>query len=214
MRLFDYIVDLRRVLLPLIKLEEFKREWRRDNKHNNTRAGRIFPKDKVVVGHYTYGTMNVFSYGNAGEHLKIGNYCSIAGETKFLLSGEHDYHRLSTFPFSKVALHRAPEAISKGPIIIDDDVWIGYGCIILSGVHIGRGAVIGAGSVVHQDIPPYAVYAGGRIVKYRFENNVVDQLISRPLPLLSVEEIEAKLAYLETPITEENIGTILKKLYK
>ena len=212
MKLIDYLVDLKRILGPQIKLAEFQRQWLQDNKHNNTRAGRIFPKEKVNVGKYTYGTLNVISYDSNGEHLKIGNYCSIAGETKFILSGEHDYHRISTFPFSKVALHRDPESISKGPIIVDDDVWIGYGCIILSGVHIGRGAVIGAGSIIYKDIPPYAVYAGGRLVKYRFSDEVITKLCSKPMPLLSEEEIENKLAYLETQINDKNVDEILSKL--
>jgi acetyltransferase-like isoleucine patch superfamily enzyme len=45
-------------------------------------------------------------------------------------------------------------------IIIGDDVWIGYGAVVLSGVTIGRGAIIAAGSVVASDIPPYAIAAG------------------------------------------------------
>ena len=45
-------------------------------------------------------------------------------------------------------------------VIIDDDVWIGANCVITPGVHIGRGAVIGAGAVVTRDIPPFSI-AGG-----------------------------------------------------
>lgn len=57
----------------------------------------------------------------------------------------------------------------KEKIIIEDDVWIGRRVIILPGVHIGKGAVIGAGAVVAMDIPPYAVAVGNpvRIIKYR-----------------------------------------------
>ena len=55
------------------------------------------------------------------------------------------------------------------PVIIGRDVWIGTHCIILPGVHIGEGAVIGAGSVVTNDIAPYAVAVGNpaKIIKYR-----------------------------------------------
>ena len=60
---------------------------------------------------------------------------------------------------------------SKGPIIIEDDVWLGFGVIVLSGVRIGKGAVIGAGSVVTCDVPDGAVAAGSpaRVVKMRDE---------------------------------------------
>lgn len=63
-------------------------------------------------------------------------------------------------------------------VIIGHDVWIGRSAIILAGVNIGNGAVVGAGSVVTKDIPPYAVAAGNpaRIIKYRFAPQVVDQL--------------------------------------
>jgi len=58
---------------------------------------------------------------------------------------------------------------TKGDIVIDDDAWLGYGVIVLSGVRIGKGAVIGAGSVVTQDIPDNAIAVGSpaRVVKMR-----------------------------------------------
>jgi acetyltransferase-like isoleucine patch superfamily enzyme len=58
---------------------------------------------------------------------------------------------------------------TKGPIIIDDEVWLGHGVIVLSGVRIGKGAVIGAGSVVTKDIPANAVAVGvpARVVRMR-----------------------------------------------
>lgn len=49
-------------------------------------------------------------------------------------------------------------------MIIEDDVWLGYGVIVLPGVRIGRGSVIGAGSVVAKDIPPYSIAVGNPIV--------------------------------------------------
>ena len=66
------------------------------------------------------------------------------------------------------------EAFSKGDIFIDDDVWIGYRSTIMSGIHIGRGAVIAAGSVVTKDVPPYAIVGGvpAKVIKYRFDNEI------------------------------------------
>ena len=58
---------------------------------------------------------------------------------------------------------------TKGDIVIDDHAWLGVGVIVLSGVRIGKGAVIGAGSVVTKDIPDYAIAVGNpaRVVKMR-----------------------------------------------
>jgi acetyltransferase-like isoleucine patch superfamily enzyme len=63
------------------------------------------------------------------------------------------------------------QLITKGPIIIDDDAWLGAGVKVLSGVRIGRGAVVAAGSVVTRDVPDGAVAAGvpARVVKMRLE---------------------------------------------
>ena len=69
-------------------------------------------------------------------------------------------------------------SISKGPIIVGNDVWIGFRSIILSGVTIGDGAVIYAGSVVTKDIPPYAIVAGvpAKIIRYRFDAKTIERL--------------------------------------
>lgn len=61
---------------------------------------------------------------------------------------------------------------------IGHDVWIGRSAIIMSGVSIGNGAVIGAGTVVTKDIPPYAVAVGNpaRLVRYRFPHDIISKL--------------------------------------
>ena len=71
------------------------------------------------------------------------------------------------------------EANSKGDIIIDDDVWIGYRAIVLSGVHVGQGAVIAAGAVVTKDVPPYAIVGGNpaKVINYRFDEDMIDKLL-------------------------------------
>ena len=71
----------------------------------------------------------------------------------------------------EVASHSANRHIefeNPRPVIIDENVWVGFEAVILPGVHIGRGAIIGSKSIVSEDVPPYAVVAGnpGRIIRY------------------------------------------------
>ena len=76
------------------------------------------------------------------------------------------------------ALIRDQPLQSKGPIIIEDDAWLGFGVIVLSGVRIGKGAVVGAGAVVTHDVPDGAVVVGSpaRVVKMRSELSEVEQI--------------------------------------
>jgi serine acetyltransferase len=69
--------------------------------------------------------------------------------------------------------------LGKTPgVIIGNDVWIGMDATILSGVTVGNGAVIAAGSIVNKNIPAYAIVAGNpaKVVKYRFDQETIDKL--------------------------------------
>ena len=156
----------------------FKLKWKKANQHNSTWAENVFPMDLVTVGKKSYGPLCVMM-SNYYNRLKIGSYCSIAGEVKFLVSSEHDINRISSFPFKTQCLTGEWEAGSKGDIVIEDDVWIGQRAMIMSGVRVGQGAVIAAGAVVTKNVPAYAVVAGipAKIVKYRFEPELISELL-------------------------------------
>lgn len=155
----------------------FRKQWRKLNAHNQTYVKSCFDIASVCVGNHTYGCIDA-QISNGGT-LRIGHYCSIAEGVRFLVSADHYLDRISTYPFLSKMLTGEPEAVSKGNIVVDDDVWIGYGATILSGVHIGQGAVVAAGSVVTKDIPPYAIAGGvpAKVIKYRFEPEMIEELL-------------------------------------
>ena len=181
-------------------------KWKRKNKHNKTYIVNNFKQDNISVGNGTYGGLKVLDL--AGERkLSIGNYCSIADEVCFVLQDDHLIDNLSTYPFKVMCLHNEKnEAVSKGDIILDDDVWIGYRAIILSGVHIGQGAIVAAGAVVTKDVPPYAIVAGvpARIVKYRFPEDIVKDLKEVDFSLVTKDIIESHIDELYTKVTTTN----------
>lgn len=173
---YTIIIDI----VKKMKLNKFRKKWRYINKNNETIPMNIFDSKLVSVGKYSYGELNVISF-NKNSKLKIGSLCSIAQNVKFILDADHRIDTISTFPFKvKIFKEIKYEAISKGDIIIEDDVWIGYGAMILSGVKIGQGAVIAAGAIVTRDVPPYAIVGGipARILKYRFSQDIIKILLN------------------------------------
>jgi acetyltransferase-like isoleucine patch superfamily enzyme len=141
----------------------------------------------LVVGHHTYGFVDAeetFPMYTEGARIVVGAFCSISSEARVLGGGEHAINRASTFPIKARLFdpeeRTAADSIDKGPTVIGNDVYIGVGAIVLSGVTIGDGAVVGAGAVVSKPVPPYAVVAGSpaRIVRYRFESEIRDRLLA------------------------------------
>ena len=150
-----------------------------------------------------------------GTTLTVGAFCSVAAGVKVFLGGEHRTDWVSTYPFTEFW----PEATkgisghphSRGDVVIGHDVWIGTEAMIMSGVHIGDGAVIGARAVVTKDVPPYTIVAGNpaRVVRLRFPPEIVERLqrvawwnwdderIARFLPLLLSGDVERFLGAAE-----------------
>lgn len=169
---------------------------------------------QYAIGRHSYGDLKVHHWGEAAT-LKIGAFCSIAGDVRIFLGGEHRTDWVTTFPFSELWEQQAGASAghphTRGDVIIGNDVWIGNQALILSGVRIGDGAVIGARAVVTKDVPPYAIIAGNpaRLVRYRFAPDVVERLtriawwnwdderIGALLPLMLSNAVEAFLAAVE-----------------
>jgi acetyltransferase-like isoleucine patch superfamily enzyme len=188
--------------------------WRSMNPHNETFMTKEFNFMNVSVGNHSYGGLDVATFNSTDEALRIGNFVSIAEEVKFILGGNHSYEGFSTYPFRVKFLDQKNEAWTKGPVIISDDVWIGYGSTILSGVTVGQGAIIAARSNVTRSIPPYAIAAGNpaRIIKYRFSQKVIDKLIRVDFSRITPDLIHEISDELYTPLNDSNIDNFLKKL--
>ncbi|MBQ8809088.1 MAG: acyltransferase [Bacteroidales bacterium] len=123
----------------------------RDKKIRNSR---------LIIGNGTFiGEFN--NIRATGGEIIIGKYCNISQHCS-LVASNHSIAKdryISEQPWDEV----------KIGIKLGDDVWIGANSVVLPGVTIGRGAVVGAGSVVTKDIPEYAIAVGNpaKIIKYR-----------------------------------------------
>ena len=194
-----------------IKFIITKYKWKKKNINNFTSPKKICNVDKIDIGDYTYGKINAETFGNPDAHLTIGRFCSIAQNVRFILDGEHDMTKLSLYPFKVRLFKENYEALCKGPIIVEDDVWIGERSIILSGVRIGQGAVIGAGSIVTKDIPPYSVFAGNRIIRYRFSEDIITKLCNFDYKKLNKQLLNDNLEYLYQDLDESFFESELYK---
>ena len=187
-------------------MEDFKQIWREVNSHNNTVALTKFPINRVHIGNGTYGDLKVYISGEKGE-LIIGNYCSIGQGVSFLVAMEHIINRISSFPFKAICLKSDEwEAESKGDIIIQDDVWIGAGSTILSGVKIEQGAVVGAGALVTKNVPPYAIVGGvpAKVIKRRFDEKMIEKLLQIDFGAITQEMIANHIDELCSELCEES----------
>lgn len=203
---------MRSFVISKLRFIIHKLRWRKANPHNNSGTANIFNIKSVTVGKGTYGRLKVH---NDREDLRlvIGNYCSIADEVVFLLGNDHQWRNILTFPFKAFVNKGEIEAISKGNIIVDDDVWIGFRSTIMSGVHIGQGAVIAAGSVVTKDVPPYSIVGGvpARVIKYRFSESIINFLLQLDYSKLDEKNIISHLDELYTDVSELELNDIMKK---
>jgi acetyltransferase-like isoleucine patch superfamily enzyme len=140
--------------------------------------------DRLEIGRHSYGHPLVRWYPGDDESLRvrIGSYVAIADDVVMMIGGEHRPDWISTFPFrirfEMPGAYEDGHPASKGDITIGNDVWIGRGARLLSGVSVGDGAVIGAYAVVGKDVRPYAVVAGNpaREIRRRFEDRQIEAL--------------------------------------
>ena len=149
---------------------------------------------KLYMGYGSYaGSPELFGELN---DVHIGKYCSIATGVVFDCGLNHDMNAISTFPFNKIMHdrygHIQKDNITKGDIIIGNDVWIGRDSTIMSGVKIGNGAIIGTKSLITHDVPAYAIVGGipAKLIRYRFDDEYIKFLNNVKWWDWSIEELD------------------------
>lgn len=141
----------------------------------------ISTDSRVSVGVYTYGAPALKMWSET-DRIRIGAFCSIAEGVSIFGGGEHNTHWVTTFPlriaFGDALAGRDGHPASKGETVVGNDVWIGDGAVILSGVSVGNGAIIGARAVVSRDVPAYHIVAGNpaQVVRIRFPQATIAAL--------------------------------------
>jgi acetyltransferase-like isoleucine patch superfamily enzyme len=123
---------------------------------------------KLSIGEYSYiGRARIYSAANVtiGKGVLISDHVIIMDSDLHPISGKRRYEDLKQW--HEGVFPDVYTGIPSKPVKIDDFVWVGANCVVLKGINIGEGAIIGAGSVVTKDVPPYTIVAGNpaRIIR-------------------------------------------------
>ena len=165
----------------------------------------------------TYGVNNlrIDVYQGSESKITIGKYCSIGPDVRIITGGIHPTERISTFPFrAQWQLDGAfidGMPFSKGEIQIGNDVWIGTGVTILSGIKIGHGSVLAANALITKDVRPYSIVGGNpaRELGRRFSEAIIQSLLDIrwwDFPDLLIQE---HLGLFDLPLDRHTIEKLL-----
>ena len=158
---------LRTFLLVRIK-------WRNYSFGRNVYIGRavyMWAKNGISIGDNFY----IGKYSQIECNAEIGDNVMFAKRVALVGRHDHDFSEIGTPTRLSTSIrhknYRGQGLYEK--VVIEDDVWIGYGTVILSGVKIGQGSIVAAGSVVTKDVEPYTIYGGNPAykIKDRFLND-------------------------------------------
>tara|TARA_B110000977_G_C11059763_1_gene485491 strand:- start:1000 stop:1548 length:549 start_codon:yes stop_codon:yes gene_type:complete len=148
----------------------YRRHLKSSGSNLSIASGVIFGDPvSIEIGNYCKFGRNVNIGAGECNGIYIGSYVSIADGTYFR-SGNHKFDS-TDIPIQHQGHYSSEIQFNneKYSVVIEDDVWIGARAIILSGTHIGKGSIVGAGTVVSSKIPPYSIVMGnpGRVISKR-----------------------------------------------
>lgn len=131
-------------------------------------GSRLFAPTHLAIGDHVYIGKHVHIEANC----EIGDFCLLANRVAIIGRHDHDFSAIG-FPVRYspwIGSTRIPSPYLDEKAVIERDVWLGYGVIVLTGVTVGRGAIVAAGSVVASSIPAYSIAAGvpARVIAQRF----------------------------------------------
>jgi acetyltransferase-like isoleucine patch superfamily enzyme len=134
------------------------------------------------IGRHTY----VSEFSHIAQNTVIGAFCSI-GNLCTIGAQKHRLDCLTSFPFEEILVTQAPQVT-----VLGSDVWVGSNSVVMAGVLVEHGAVIGAGSVVTKNVPPYAIVVGNpaRVLRYRFPPEIIHGLLETKWWDLPAEQIK------------------------
>lgn len=148
-------------------------KWRKFKIGRNFHAGRgvfLWAKHTIEIGDNFYiGKYSIIECdASIGNHVIFANHVSLVGRY------DHHYQQVGV-PVRLASQIRDKDYRWKGlnlKVTIEDDVWIGLGSIVLSGVKIGQGSIIASGAVVTKDVEAYSIYGGNpaKKIRPRFES--------------------------------------------
>lgn len=195
-----------------------KKIYPRTNDSQTVYLKSVITNSNIIVGDYTmyndfvsdptqFEKNNVlYHYPVNQDKLIIGKFCSIACGAKFIFtSANHTLQSLSTYPFpiffEEWGLGKNQVATAwdnKGDTVIGNDVWIGYEAMILSGVHIGDGAIIGTRAVVTKDVPPYSIVGGvpAKEIRKRYDEETIRKLLQIQWWSWPFDKIQQSIPYI------------------
>lgn len=158
-------------MLKILRCKLFLAPYRNISIGNNSTFGRgtvFWAPNKMTIGNNVY----IGKYCTLQADIEIGDNIDIANNVGLIGKYDHDFSKVGVnikdAPWIGDASYNFKGKDQK--IIVEDDVWIGFGAIVFTGVKIQRGAIVAAGSIVTHDVPAYTIVAGNpaRVLGQRF----------------------------------------------
>lgn len=149
----------------------------------NSKVHRNAEIRNTKMGDHSYvGDFTIVNNTQVGDFCSIGQYCIIGLH-------KHPLNFVSTSPLFYSQGNQLQRPLKQVQVqnkeildtVVEHDVWIGSGALVVGGLTLAQGTVIGAGSVVVKDTLPYGIYGGNpaKLIRKRFADDVIEKLIKR-----------------------------------